>query len=148
LIQKEHNIEIKELKANPLFTNKPLNFKKVEIIYPIDNTPVENKIMIKGTSQNIAEEESIWIVVYPQGDRYYPLDKPADIDVNGNWSSFATLGIKKDAKYYLIAVVADKTVQAEFNTYIKRVKETDTYPGIERLSKSAKIHHRITVIGK
>ena len=125
-----------------------LNLKKVEITDPIDNIPVENKITIKGTSQNISGEESIWILVYVKGDRYYPLDKPADIDINGNWSSFATLGIKKDEKYSLIAVVADKTVQNKFNIYNKRVKETHTYPGIERLPKNAKIHHRITVIGK
>ncbi|OQY27261.1 MAG: hypothetical protein B6244_11190 [Candidatus Cloacimonetes bacterium 4572_55] len=52
---------------------------------------------------------------------------------------------KSDAKYEIMAIVANKTVQNELNEYSERVKKTGGYKGFPN---GADVHHRITLIGK
>ena len=119
---------------------------EVEITYPYDGAIVEIREMVRGTSQKIAEGQAIWIVVYVDG-RYYPQDDPADVQVDGDWSSLAFIGIEEDVgrKFDIIAVLANKDAQDAFNAYLVQAKVKKTWPGLEKLPNGAEIYDRITV---
>jgi len=121
---------------------------KVEITYSYDGATVEIREMVQGTSQKIPEGQAIWIMVYSHVvGRYYPQDNPADVQANGDWTSLTYIGIKEDVnrKFDIIAVLADKRAQDAFNAYLTKAKNTNTWPGLERLPEGATIYDRITV---
>ena len=124
---------------------------EVEITYPYDGATVEIREMVRGTSQKIPEGQAIWIMVYPHvAGHYYPLNDPTDVQANGDWTSLAYIGIEEDVnrKFDIIAVLADKKAQDAFNAYLTQAKDKKTWPGLERLPKSATIYDRITVTRK
>jgi hypothetical protein len=124
---------------------------EVKITYPYDDDTVEIREMVRGTSQKIPEGQAIWIMVYPHVvGRYYPQDNPVDVQANGDWTSLIYIGIEEDVnrKFDIIAVLADKRAQDAFNAYFTKAKDTNTWPGLERLLEGATIYDRITVMRK
>ena len=124
---------------------------KVEITYPYDGANVEIGEIVRGTSEKIPKGQAIWIIVYPYlFDRYYPQNNPADVQANGDWISLTFIGIEEDVnrKFDIIVVLADKMAQDAFNAYHKQSKDTDTWPGLERLPEGVTIYDRITVMRK
>lgn len=124
---------------------------EVEIVYPCEGADVETCEMIEGISCRIPEEHVIWIVIRPHAaNHYYPQDGPADVEINGDWSSSSTIGIDGDAgkKFDIIAVLADGTAQDEFNRYLDWCREMNSWPGLERLPEGVSICDRITVMRK
>ena len=124
---------------------------EVEITYPYDGATVEIGEMVRGTSQKIPEKQAIWILVNPHiAGRYYPQNVPADVQANGDWTSFTYIGIEEEVnrKFYIIAVLADKRTQDAFNAYLIQAKDTDKWPGLERLPEGATTYDSITVTRK
>lgn len=121
---------------------------KLEITYPHDGANVEISETVRGTSEKIPEGQAIWIMVYPHViGRYYPNNDPAGVQANGDWTSLTSIGIEEDVnrKFDIIAVLADKRAQDAFNAYLKQAKDTDTWPGLERLPEGVTIYVRIPV---
>ena len=124
---------------------------EVEITYPYNDDTVKIREMVQGTSQKIPEGQAIWIMVYSHVvGRYYPQDNPADVQANGDWTSLTSIGIEEDVnrKFDIIAVLADKRAQDAFNAYLTKAKDTNTWPGLERLLEGVTIYDRITVTRK
>lgn len=104
--------------------------------------------VLRGTSQNIPEEQVIWIVIYPREvRRYYPQDYPVEIQAGGDWTSSVYIGIEADVgkTFDIIAVLADQEAQDAFNDYLEECQEEKSWPGLEVLPEGAVIHERITV---
>jgi len=124
---------------------------EVEITYPYDGANVEIGELVRGTSEKISKGQAIWIIVYPYlFDRYYPQNNPAAVQANGDWISLTFIGIEEDVnkKFDIIVVLADKMAQDAFNAYLIQAKDTDTWPGLERLPEGVTIYDRITVTRK
>ncbi len=121
----------------------------LEITYPPSDGRVDIKEIVRGTSKSIPEEKVIWIAIYPhEVSRYYPQDLPADVQVNGDWSSSIFIGIEADVdkKFDIIAVLLNKEAQDAFNDYLEECEEKKSWPGLEELPSGADIYDRITVI--
>jgi hypothetical protein len=132
-----------------LFTPTPI--PSIEISYPPPCGMVEIKETVRGTSQNIPEEQVIWVVIYPyEVSRYYPAACPADVQLNGEWSSSVSIGTEAEVgeMFDIIAVLADKKAIDAFNDYLEECKEKESWPGLERLHEDTVICDRITVIRK
>lgn len=124
---------------------------KVIITHPYDGATVEMKEMVKGISLNIPKRHSIWVVVYSYlTKRYYPQYGPADIQVDGKWSSLILIGSERSIgeKHDIMAVLTDKSAEEIFNEYYRHGKERNIWEGLEKLPAGAKIYDRITVIRK
>jgi len=121
---------------------------EVEITYPNDGSIVEIKEIIKGTSQRVTKEHTIWVVVYSHAvDRYYPQSNPAEVQANGKWFSSSYIGIEEDVdkKFDIIAVVVNKEAQDVFNAYLTQAEREKTYTGFEKLPDVSTIYDRIEV---
>ena len=134
----------------PTTTDEDKNLE-VEITYPYNGATVEIGERVLGTSQKFPERQAIWIVVNPHvAGRYYPQNVPADVQANGDWTSFTYIGIEEEVnrKFYIIAVLADKRAQDAFNAYLIQAKDTGIWSGLERLPEGATIYDSITVTRK
>lgn len=123
----------------------------VNIDYPTDDQRVDIVETVRGKSENIPKDEVIWIVVYVEKiSRYYPMLAPAIMQRTGEWISTTTLGGAEDIndKFIIIAVLADQTAQAGFNTYNTISKNNEYYPGMETLPAGATIVDSVTVVRK
>ncbi len=128
----------------------PLQYK-IEITHPNDNASVEMREIVKGASQNITAELLIWIIVYPHEiDRFYPQDKPATIQAEGNWASSTLIGVEDDVgkKFDIITVLADESVNKEFEDYLTEAVKVGVWQGLKVLPQGAVIYDRITVTRK
>lgn len=124
---------------------------EVKISEPADGATVAQTERVKGTSRNVPDGKVVWIVAFVHAvGRYYPQNYPADVQANGDWSSLAYLGVATDVglKFDIIAVLADKNIQAAFNNYLKDAKDKQSYPGLDQLPKGTLIYDRITVTRK
>jgi len=122
-----------------------------KITQPINGDKIDQKEVVKGTSQKVPSEQKIWVVIFiHKVVRYYPQNNPADIQANGDWASVTYFGIQSDVglKFDILAVTADKSVQDAFNKYLKEARDKNSYPGLEQLPKEAIIQDRITVVRK
>jgi len=111
----------------------------VRITYPFENAYVNLNETIRGTSQYVPEEKEIWVVVYVVGYRYYPAEKPAIVQADGDWSSFVWIGDEDDTNrsMCIIAVLADSTIQAKYDKYIQDSVASGFFPGLEVLEVKA-----------
>ena len=61
---------------------------EVKITRPADGDAVGMSEVVRGTSQNVPAGQKIWVAVFVQKvSRYYPQDRPADVQTSGNWDS-------------------------------------------------------------
>ena len=111
----------------------------VRITYPLENAYVNLNETIQGVSQNVPQDQEIWIVVYLDGYRYYPAETLAAVQSNGDWSSFVWIGEQKDVgrSFYIYAVAADKNAQNSFNAYVTESINTGIWPGLKNLPEGA-----------
>jgi len=116
----------------------------VEITYPNDNTLVDYQETVRGTSKNIPEGSTIWVVVL-SSNRYYPQPNSAAISSNnGEWYSPAYLGepYSTNVKMDICAIIADSNTQQDFETYL--AQPADKRKGLDRLPEGI-VYDQITV---
>ena len=100
-----------------------------EITFPINNDYLDENMIVRGKSRNIADGISLWIIVFAhKNKRYYLQKQPADIATDGDWSAPATYGTGYDAgkKFDTILVGINATKKEIFKTstaYITGVEE-------------------------
>jgi hypothetical protein len=119
------------------------------VTYPSAGSNVGIAEVVRGTSQNIPNDKSIWVLVFiPQLDRYYPMQNPPLIQSNGDWSCLTTIGGSNDNGVFgIVAVLADKTAQDAFDSYNKNSAENSIYPGIltQDLPPGLTVYQRVNV---
>jgi hypothetical protein len=120
----------------------------VTITYPINQARVDQTETVRGTSQGLSAEQVIWVVVFVQEvGRYYPQNRPADMEAGDNWSSIVYIGIPADTgkRFDILAVVANEEAQDAFTVYLADARDRSDWPGLESLPAGAVIYDRITV---
>jgi hypothetical protein len=119
----------------------------LKITYPLEDYKVEIEQTVRGTSQNIPEDQKIWIVVFVHGDNFYPQHYPINVQANGDWISTAITCTEVSAgeEFDILVVLANKEAQDILNAYIEQCKNEKKWPGLERLPEGAKIFDRVIV---
>lgn len=123
---------IQDNNTDPIVKDNPA-VPIVEITYPSDNTFVEYHETVRGTSKNIPEGSTIWVVVL-SSNRYYPQPNSAGISSNnGEWSSPVYIGEPDitNVKFDIYATIADSNAQQAFETYL--AQPADKRKGLDRL---------------
>ena len=121
---------------------------EVKITSPPDRGRVKQTDMVKGTSRNIPNGQVIWVVVFVHNvGRYFPQNRPADVQSGGDWASVSYFGVQTDSGllFDAIAVLADGASQTAFNNYLAEARDKKDWPGLEELPAGAKIYSRVTV---
>jgi hypothetical protein len=113
---------------------------EITVKSPREGDKVEHITTIEGTSKNIPDGSAIWAVIFlPTVQRFFPVNDPAVILVNGDWTAQAYFGrpdeIGLEAVVYV--VLADNDAQAAFRTYLAEAKSKDDYPGLEKMPDGA-----------
>lgn len=124
---------------------------EVTITYPINLAQAEPIEVVRGTFEGLPEGKAIWIVLFiPDVGRYYPQNRPADIEAGNRWSSLAYLGVPSDTgkRFDILAVVADSEAKNAFNAYLANARDRNNWAGLETLPSGATIYARITVTRK
>jgi len=127
---------------------RPRPTTDVAITYPINHARVDQTETVRGTSQELSAEQVIWVVIFAQEvGRYYPQNRPADIEAGNRWSSIVYIGQQADAgkRFDILAVVANAEAQDAFNVYLADARDRSDWPGLEALPEGAVIYDRITV---
>ncbi|HYG82988.1 MAG TPA: hypothetical protein VD861_21505 [Pyrinomonadaceae bacterium] len=126
----------------------PLPAPVVKITEPAKGARVKQTQMVRGTSQNLRDEQKVWVVVYiPTVGRYYPQNDPAVVRADGNWSSVTYIGNEKDKGlgFEIFAVMAGKDVQDAFRSYLKDARDKSEYAGMEQPPPRETIGDSVTV---
>lgn len=129
-------------------TPTPTPATEVKIVSPPDRGKVKQTEMVKGTSRNIPNGQVIWVVVFVHNvGRYFPQNRPADVQSDGDWASVTYFGIPTDAGlvFDAIAVLADDASQTALNNYLTEARDKKEWRGMEELPAGAKIYSRVTV---
>jgi hypothetical protein len=127
----------------------PLFSGEVVITYPADQARVDQVEIVRGTAQRLPPGQVVWVVVFvPEVGRYYPQDRPADLQADNEWSSTAHIGIPSDTgrRFDVLAVLANAEVQTAFNAYLAEAEERGEWAGLEALPAGVVIYDRVTVI--
>ena len=127
---------------------RPSPSTQVTIVYPANLSRVEQAETVRGTVQGLPEGQVVWVVVFMQEvGRYYPQNRPADLEANNRWSSLVYFGVPSDTdkKFDILAVVADANAQNAFNAYLADAIDRSDWAGMEALPAGAIIYDRITV---
>lgn len=125
----------------------PTSLPEIIITYPSDSATVQMKDNIAGIVKNIPDGQQLWIVIYPQTAlKYYPQNL-VDVQNDGSWVLPVQFGEAKDVgtKFDIVAVLAGKNAQKEFNNYIDACAKTTLWPGINTLPDGAEEYVRVTV---
>jgi hypothetical protein len=133
--------------AVPRFTARQAT--QLRITSPREGARVEMQETIRGTSRNLPAGDSVWLVIFiPDAGRYYPQDRPADVQAGGGWNSPAHLGLGDDGgrRFEVLAVAADAPTRAAFGRYLAESARGRSWPGIERLPATAREFDRVAVI--
>ncbi len=121
----------------------------VQLTYPHNGDGVDLVFSVEGTSQNVPENQAIWVIVYPhEVGLYYPMADCAVTHANGAWTSVAYLGEENDTgkQFDIFAVVANQTAQDELNAYATICKITGSYSGMGALPVGTVVYDKVTVI--
>jgi len=124
---------------------------QVEIQKPLDGEKVDKIITVEGTSQNIPEGFVVWVVMFlPGTQRYYPMNDPAVILVNGDWTSQTYVGQDNDhgMKADIYAVLANSDAQDAFKAYLAEAISRNDYPGMPGFPEGAQVYSRVSVTRK
>jgi hypothetical protein len=123
----------------------------VSITYPINHARIDQNETVHGTSQELPSGQVIWVIVFAQDvGRYYPQDRPADIEAGNKWSSIVYIGIPEDTgkRFDVLVVLADADAQDAFSAYLADSAQRNDWSGLVALPKGAVIYDRITVTRK
>lgn len=124
---------------------------EVRITVPKDGETVSKDQEVDGTSWKLPADKVIWVVVInTENGQYFPMPQAATVDESGNWSSSGSIGTDSDITIdmEIIALLADKTAQKEFNDYILSAKSQDNPNGMDALPGGATVMDRITITRK
>ena len=94
----------------------------VTIVSPGSNARVSSHQTINGTIGNNRNDQSIWLLVYPQNVKaYYPQTPPPNPPLNGTWSGTADIGMENDTGSYftIYAVLADDSANKMIRDYLE-----------------------------
>jgi len=130
---------------------RPEPTTSVAIVYPANLARVDQAETVRGTVQALPAGQVIWVVVFAQEvGRYYPQNRPADVEAGGKWSSLAYIGMPADTgkKFDILAVVANAEAQDAFGVYLADARDRSDWAGLEALPAGAVIHDRIAVTRK
>jgi hypothetical protein len=122
---------------------------EIKITSPLDGAQVDITESVKGTQKNIAEDKTLWIVVFPhESNNYHPVE---EVPIHGDTSDFSvtvTLGRQESVgeKFDIIAMLADETAQEKFTNYLKTAADNN-WQGID-LPDGTEEYSRITVTRK
>ena len=123
---------------------------KVKIDNPVAESKVSYAERIKGTSQLVPSDKKIWIVIFPlAANSYYPQDRYADVQPDGQWSSVAYIGMKDGnvGEYFdIITVLVNIEAQHVFENYSKESKAKQKWLGLDTLPEGAQVYDRVTVV--
>ncbi len=124
---------------------------EITVKSPHEGDKVDHITTIEGTSKNIPDGSVIWVVVFlPIVQRYFPVNDPAVVLVNGDWTAQAYFGrpdeIGLEAVIYV--VLANSDAQAVFRSYLAEAKSKNEYPGLERLPDGADTYFLVKVTRK
>lgn len=114
----------------------------VNITSPLNTVKLSDTIT--GTSKNITNGQTVWVLIYPHtANKYYPQN---EVD-NENWNLQAQFGGDKDVgnRFDVIAVMADQSAQNELQAYYDSCIKTGSWPGLLNLPNSARELDRVTV---
>ncbi len=120
----------------------------VTITSPSDNGAAEYMQAVRGTSDHIPDDRTLWLVIVPHANnRYYPANKPADMQVSGEWTSLAYVGLPETTgeSFDVIAILLDEQSKADFEDYIDWCKANNSWSGYEALPDGTQEYDRITV---
>jgi hypothetical protein len=112
---------------------------------------VDMRLTIKGESQNLPEGSVIWVVIYiPSVARYFPTNNPAEMQVNGAWTSLAQIGQEQESglKADIKVVLANPNAQDVFLAYLQNAQSTNNYSGMDGLPAGAEVYGSISVTRK
>jgi hypothetical protein len=121
---------------------------KVKIILPVDNDTVPIPLRVKGTYQNLSQEQQLYIIVYSTDvARFYPQLNPVMKESGNIWSSDVLVGLDRDVgrKFVIYAVLANKAAKDELDIYINQVQDTNDSRGLKRLPEGADICSHVSV---
>ncbi len=121
---------------------------EVRITSPSNGGSASMQETIRGTSRALPRGDSIWVVLYiPSTARYYPQDRPADVQAGGGWNALAQLGGAQDAgrRFEVLAVAADAAARAEFHAYLDEGARRQSWEGLVRLPAGAREYDRVAV---
>ncbi|HEX6750194.1 MAG TPA: hypothetical protein VF092_23070 [Longimicrobium sp.] len=127
---------------------RPAATPEVRITSPANGGSAGMQETIRGTSRHLPRGDSIWVVLYiPSTARYYPQDRPADVQAGGGWNALAQLGGAQDAgrRFEVLAVAADAAARAEFHGYIDEGARRQSWDGLVRLPAGAREYDRVAV---
>ncbi|HEX5760452.1 MAG TPA: hypothetical protein VF121_14790 [Thermoanaerobaculia bacterium] len=129
----------------------PAPTTKVAITYPVNLARVEQSETVRGTVEGLPSGQVVWVTIFVQEvGRYYPQNRPADIEASGRWSSLVYLGQPADVgkRFDILAAVATTEAQSAFSAYLTDARDRTDFSGLEALPAGALIHDRITVTRK
>lgn len=113
---------------------------EITVKSPREGDKVEHITTIEGTSKNIPNGSAIWVVIFlPVVQRFFPVNDPAVILVNGDWTAQAYFGRPDEVglEAVIYAVLADNDAQAAFRTYLAEAKSKNEFPGLEKMPEGA-----------
>jgi hypothetical protein len=121
----------------------------VTITAPQNNGAVQWQSFVEGTSQNIPQGNSIWIIVIPLNvTRYYPQSAPVDVSANGEWSTKAYFGETSQtdvgAQFKVSAIIVNSEAKKEIQNYLD-VCSKGSCPGMTSLPDGAQIQDSVIV---
>lgn len=130
---------------------RPLPSTEAAITYPTSLSNVRQTETVRGTVRGLSEGQVIWVVVLVQEvGRYYPQNRPADLEANDRWSSLAYLGIPSDTdkRFDILVAAVNTEAQNAFNAYLADARDMSDWAGMETLPEGAVVYDRVTVTRK
>jgi hypothetical protein len=116
----------------------------IEITYPTDKDSVSIIETIKGKSENIPVDKSLWIVVSSfSPEIYFPKHSPVQINPNGEWSTVDTIGSSADlGKYfYISAYLLDNLAVKD----LERSFSQPVFAGLVKMPQGSVSYYKIIV---
>ncbi len=113
----------------------------VRISEPQDNTTAGYVMEVNGTSQNVPDDQKLWLLIDSRG-LYYPEPGPIQRMSNGDWNGLVYLGerdVITNDTYYISAVLADRSASNGFSETFAKNEHTSSLP------QGAKIYDTIAV---
>ncbi len=122
-----------------------------KISYPLNMSEIEWDLTINGMSQNVSNNQRLWIVLFiPLVQRYYPQQGPVAINETGNWEAHAFVGQPAQAglKVDILVIIAHAKTSEKINETFERWVRKNDFKGCGQLPKGVTIADRISVIRK
>ncbi|HML22697.1 MAG TPA: hypothetical protein PKD09_13680 [Aggregatilinea sp.] len=121
---------------------------EVAITTPADNGAAEYMQAVRGTSTHVPDDQTLWLVVVPHANnRYYPANKPVDMQISGEWASLVYFGLPETSgeSFDVLAVLLDEQGRSDFEDYVNWCKTNNSWAGYDRLPAGTEVYDRITV---